>query len=257
MKALIWIISLIFTLGIGERSASAGVVSSVSMGFCSLTHPVAKLKEYRGVIRKACEFQHAQPQRTMICQSNNALCHQKTVLWGYSEHTDTDRAADRRFLKDVKGLALSTRSDINLESSYRLGTYGIRYHAIEFDYRNKNNWRFIALNQDAASNLLYAYTWIVNLPQKIIRHYYYIMNTKQPSLIIDLIISLLLIPVDFAVMAVCTMVGVIYGAITQPINTIIGIPGGLWLGLLSTFHAVVDTIIFIPKAIWATLTIFF
>lgn len=258
MRLLAFVVMLCWSVLAGSAPGQAGAVSTASMAFCGLTHPVAKYREYQGQIRKACEFQHAQPQSSPICQRGSLdLCHQKTVLWGYDQHTDTDRAGERRFLKDVKGLAFTTRSDINLESAYRLGTYGLRYHVVEFDYRNKSDWRFIALNMDATANLVYAYSWTVNVPQKVLGHYAYIMEKKSPLLLIDFVISLVLLPLDFCLMVICTTVGVIYGAITQPINSITGVPGGLWFCALSTWRAVVDTAIYVPRAIWATVTVFF
>lgn len=260
MKIVAFIVVLCWSLMAAPHPAQAeGLVASASMAFCGVTHPVASYRAYTGRIRQACEFQHAQPQSSQICRtgSNMGLCHQKTVLWGYDQHTDTDRAKDRRFLKDVSVLAFSSDSRINLESAYRLGTYGLRYHVVEFDYRKKSEWRFLALNMDATSNLVYAYTWLVNIPQKLISHYYYIMDKKSPLLLIDFVISLFLIPVDLGLMMVFTTVGVLYGGIAQPIDTLLGVPGGLWLCLVSTWHAVAGIVVYGVKAVWATLTVFF
>lgn len=69
-----------------------------------------------------------------------------------------------------------------------LGTWGLSYSIFKHDYNGANS-KLIILDNDGISNMLYTYSYIVNLPQKYINQLAYVIDKGRYGLIIDLILA--------------------------------------------------------------------
>jgi hypothetical protein len=214
---------------------------------CEATHPVEIWSPHQG---RTCVRQHIIQNSSEWCKrpGGEDECNARTVWWSEIRHYYTDYQGGYNgaaggpsksgFVEDEPQFwAFTTDNRYNLLAAYRLGVYGTQWSTLFFDYDRRGNWQFVSFRFDGVSNVLYFWSWLINIPQKTINNAVYVAD-KEPRLLIDVLFEVVMLPFECAVAIAATSVGVIIGTIFHPINTILAIPGGVWLALIAMWQAI-------------------
>jgi hypothetical protein len=198
--------------------------------YCSYSHPA----EYKYPIRQStCEEQH------VIQQQSGGDNVENVVWWSASSHVRTDLWKDKVWENGRPWWVLSFTDDakINLEKAYMLGTFGMSWATYQHSYHGRGDSSLVSLKFDGASNLLYFYSWFINMPQKYINMSAYIVDKQNWHLFVDIIISIFLMFIEGLIAIISTVIGVFAGSIINPVDTLCAIPGAIWLAVETTITA--------------------
>lgn len=226
MRAFIAYILLLFSVEVHADS----VFHSIGRAYCALTHPAELLGNVRN---STCEKQH------VIQQQSNGGHSANTVWWAASDHVRTDVWNDKPWQNNHPWMVLgfSDDNEKNLKKAYMLGTFGVNWSMFQHDYSGKKS-SLIMTDFDGVSNLLYGYSWLINIPQKIINRSAYITDKGHLHLWVDSLLLILVVFLEGAICLFCMVGGAVLGTVFNPIDTILAIPGGLWLAAETTVAAI-------------------
>lgn len=133
----------------------------------------------------------------------------------------------------------------DLNVAYYLGNNFIPYSM--FTYTEGNSY-YLPYHLDAASVLLYGYSWLINLPAK----YFDLLDTYIDNLgndksdhsgiakfvaTFDIIVCILSLFVEFPLAVFNTIAGFFVGLFCHPLISICAIPGMFYFGILTTISA--------------------
>lgn len=134
----------------------------------------------------------------------------------------------------------------NLNIAAKLGEEYFPY-AI-FLYNQRSNWFFLAKQLDAPSVLLYGYSWIINISQKILQQTDTIFKYRHKVVgvnyiqIIDDITNIASLFIEFPLSIFGTISGSIIGIICHPIDSITSILGMIYFIISTTLTAIFGVI---------------
>lgn len=213
--------------------------------YCAITHPV-ELVFKLGKKPSTCEEQH------VIQQQAGGRDEENVVWWPASHHVRTDVAGSKPWERSRPWLVLGFTKDnnINLEKAYMLGTHGISWSLYQHSYNGRGDSGLIAFEFDGVSNLLYGFSWLINIPQKFIHQSAFLIDKGHLHLLIDMVVLIFVLGFEIVLATFTTAIGAIAGTILNPLDTVFAIPGGVWLALETIIAAVFQTI----SAVWSLLT---
>lgn len=133
-----------------------------------------------------------------------------------------------------------------------LGTWGLSYSIFKHDYNGADS-TLIIFDNDGISNVLYSFSYIINLPQKYINQWVYILDKERYSLSIDLVLAIPILIFEIVLAMVMGGIGFITGLILNPIDTIMAIPGGIVYAIDTSITAVWNTVL----GLFRLVTVFF
>lgn len=241
---------------VGVRRERGGLMA-MSMRICESTHPMETWSVVRGVEawktgttyntpqRHVCEKQHVIQQGGLLCAGDlrSKECDWRTVYWPRTLHQYTDSIGERVYQKDSTfDRGITSDNHYDLEAAYKMGAYGVPWSVMFVDYKDKQGLttdergytggrtHFVSLNMDGVSNLVYFWTWIVNIPQKYANLAVHIFNYNDPKLWVDFFVSFLwTVLIDLPLATASTLVGLVGGTVLNPVDTLFAIPGGAYL----------------------------
>ena len=236
--------------------------------YCHITSPMEWLAEEPKA--HTCERQHIIPRTWGPDDDREALrCGVDTLnvaWWPTSWHVRTDSwkggapfgSGDKAWLDSRPwldfGLGSSEEARINLQRAYMMGTYGLTATLVlnSYDENKSHKSKFLFLEFDGMSNLLYGWAWLVNTPQKILNQFAYISDKGWWWTSIDLLLFAFLVwVVEALLLTVATVLGVTIGTLLNPWDTLVAIPSGLLLALETTVWAVFEYALGILRVIWS------
>lgn len=226
-------------------NVSAGTLPhSVGKAYCVITHPAEAIKNLR---RSTCEQQHVIQRQSQGSDIANL------VWWAGSHHVRTDIYGSSPWENNrpTKVLSFTDDNKENLEKAYMLGTYGLTWSLYQHSKNGKGPSNIIAFEFDGVSNLLYGFSWLVNTPQKYVNQMVYLVDERHWWLIIDMIILIFVLAIEMLVALIVTVCGAVTGLLFNPIDTLLAIPGGLWLAVETCFAAIFHLV----GGLWDLLTI--
>jgi hypothetical protein len=241
--------SCLLLLAIGLAGSILNDGSFSSRGFfyesakrmCEITNPAQtwRVLASQGNI---CERQHVVQQQSAYCRANGTECDLRTVYWATWRHNRTDRSRDasgsKPFERDQPYVfGITNDNNINLLAAYKMGTYGTQWHTLFVNYRNPRESRFIPLEFDGVSNIVYFWSWLVNAPQKFINELEYVIWSRNWWSLLDITSGMVFFIPDLILALLSTLVGVLLGTALNPIDTTLAIPSGIWLMLKATWMA--------------------
>lgn len=214
--------------------------------YCNIVNPMESIKPFR---LSTCEEQH------VIQQQSGGTNIDNIVWWSASEHVRTDLWSDKPWANNRPWFVLGFTGDNkdNLEKAYMLGTYGVSYSLFLHPYKGAGESSLIAAKFDGASNILYAWSFIINQPQKQINQLAYIVDKKHWRLLIDWVIGLAVAFIEVIVSILVGMLGAIIGTVFNPLDTLFAIPGAIILGVETIIPAFGQTAMGILRVIEALL----
>lgn len=227
---------ILFILVLFSANAEAASWSyQVGKAYCGITHPTEMVSPIR---RTTCEEQH------VIQQQSGGGNEANTVWWSASSHVRTDVWASKPWENNRPWIVLGFTKDAkkNLEKAYMLGTFGSTWSFFQHGYRGNGESKLIITDFDGVSNLLYGFSWFLNTPQKFLNKTAYIADKGHWSLLIDMGIAVFVLGFEAIAALLTTLVGAVVGTIFNPIDTLLAIPGGLWLLVETTIAAVANYI---------------
>lgn len=234
---------------------------TLSKGYCVITHPV----EWWGTVQKAdenpdirrnatCEKQHIIQQQSSYSYLDNKD-KANTVFWAESYHSRTDRWNDKPWENKHpfwSNAGFTKDASRGLYEAYMLGTWGLSYSIFKHDYNGADS-TLIIFDNDGISNVLYSFSYIINLPQKYINQWVYILDKERYSLSIDLVLAIPILIFEIVLAMVMGGIGFITGLILNPIDTIMAIPGGIVYAIDTSITAVWNTVL----GLFRLVTVFF
>lgn len=231
-------------LGVVGAASADSVAYSAGKLYCNLTHPAEALSPIR---QSTCEEQHVIQQQAGGGHSNNV------VWWSASSHIRTDSWNDRPWQESRPWVVVgfTEEADVNLEKAYMLGTFGNSWSFFQHSYRGSGDSEWIFLEFDGVSNLLYTYSWFVNLPQKYLNKSAYIADKGNWHLVFDMLLAVLVLALEGVFAIFLGVLGVVIGTLLNPIDTVFAIPGGIWLGVETTIAAVAQYLLGVWRLIAA------
>lgn len=157
------------------------------------------------------------------------------------------------------------KSKINLNSSYIAGKYFLPY-AI-FTYDNKSNWYYWAAHSDAPSVILYGYSWLINVPAKILdeidavfKVYANLKGSIYPRsyltnvmLLVDITLCVVSLIIEIPLAIINTLLGAIISLIWHPFDSLCSLLGMLYLfvpATVSSIWGIVANVFLIPYHIF-------
>jgi hypothetical protein len=229
-KYLFIIASVLFS-----GTSFAGIAYSAGKLYCSVTNPVEWISPVR---RSVCEEQHVVQQQSGGGDTTNV------VWWSASEHVRTDIWADKPWESSRPWLVFGFTSDnnTNLEKAYMLGTYGVSFSLFQHSYKGQGDSSLIAAEFDGASNALYAWSFIVNQPQKQINQFAYILDKGHYRLLIDWVLGLGVMALEIVIAVFAGIVGLVIGTVLNPLDTLFAIPSALLLAGETLIPAVLQIV---------------
>lgn len=213
--------------------------------YCAITHPV-EFAFKLGNKRTTCEQQHVIQRQTDGGDIENI------VWWPTSHHVRTDVTGSKPWESARPWLVLGFTGDnnVNLEKAYMLGTHGLSWSLFQHSYNGKGDSSLIAFEFDGISNLLYGFSWLINIPQKFIHQTAFLLDKGHLHLLVDMLILVFVLAFEAVIAIFITVVGAVAGSIMNPVDTLFAIPGGLWLAFETVIAAIFQTV----SAIWSLLT---
>lgn len=157
------------------------------------------------------------------------------------------------------------KSKINLNSSYIAGKYFLPYAV--FTYDNKSNWYYWAAHSDAPSVILYGYSWLINVPAKILdeidavfKIYANLKGSIYPRsylnnvmLLVDIALCVLSLIIEIPLAIINTILGAIISLIWHPFDSLCSLLGMLYLfvpATVSSIWGIVANVFLIPYHIF-------
>lgn len=142
-------------------------------------------------------------------------------------------------------------SQRNLNIAYRLSRHINQYHLFVY---NGKDWAFLPVHMDAASMLLYGFSYLLNTPQRTLSKVNLIWNAGEKeysrltvgnkiAFMIDVVISLLSQVVEIFLALVGTVIGFVVAFICHPINSLCSIGGMFYFLLPVLWSAIAGSIV--------------
>lgn len=230
-------------------------LQEISRRACEVLHPVETLETPDGV--QVCERQHLVRQAGDTCKADSNECDALTAYWSKSDHDYTDRQGESSPYAQDDPWFLSFTDDnrFNMEAAYKAGTYGLDWTVLLVNYNSKSTVAFAPMKFDGVSNLVYGISWLINVPQKFLHQVLYVIQIREPILLIDLLIGLVLLPLQIGLGVAATAAGLVGGSVLNPVDTILAIPGGIMLLVQTVIQAVWELLTCIPQA-WDIVVMF-
>lgn len=216
----------------------------LSKQYCNFTNPVEHIRNLR---RSTCEQQHIIQRQSGGEDTTNA------VYFSGSNHMRTDRWDDKPWenARPWLNLGFTGESRQSLEQAYMLGTYGPSWHFLIHSYNGNGGSAFTAVEFDGVSNFLYGYSWLINIPQRMINKMAYIASPKKYRqsgmdivqhnrfyLIGDFVVAIVVVGFEALLAIVSTIVSTIVGTLFNPVDTLSALLGGLVLVAQTSLIAV-------------------
>lgn len=138
-----------------------------------------------------------------------------------------------------------------------------------FAYRANGDWYYHAKHSNAPAVLLYGYSWLVNIPAKLLRQldavlmvaniedFTGISKVATWTLLIDLIPNILSLLVEIPLAIVNTIIGFFVAFLFNPWDSFCAIPGMIYFLIGTTVNAVLDVLGNCALIIWHTLKLIF
>ena len=165
------------------------------------------------------------------------------MFWTKSNYDYLYNSEKQLFRNDKTTIfGFSNENNYNLELAYKLGTYRTNYSLVLFENSKMNASKFIFINFDGLSNLLYAYSWIINTPQKWLHQVAYNFKTKSYRYLLDDLMWIIFAIIMIFIALIVGIYGSLISLVLHPINTIFVLPCGIWLLLKTTFVGIIQLI---------------
>lgn len=203
----------------------------IGKGYCSLRHPVEAMTSKRTT---TCESQH------VIQQQSGGGNIENTIWISVSEHDYLDRSVDRPWEKERPWFNIG---DANLEKAYMQGVYTRGFHFITYDHLRDGVPTLWAW--DGASHATYAVAATFNVITKELSYLGYQIERwfkKKDTQIIDALIGVVINLVELGLGIAYSMLGIIVGTLFNPIDTLLNIPGAVFLSIEAVVEGVANTI---------------
>lgn len=218
MKSLFRMIRFIILLLIPSNAYA--INKNIGKGYCTLRHPVEFLTGNRNT---TCESQH-------IIQREKGGSHYLNTIWINTHlHDYLDRSSARPWKKQRPMFRLFGSK--NLERSYMLGTWANGFHFVTYDHHGLGKLNLF--RWDAVSHLVYAWTSLINYPQKELNYLLYqisLLASGKKTQILDALLGIFIDFLEVCVGLLYSILGIFIGAIFHPFDTIRNIvPGALLL----------------------------
>lgn len=150
-------------------------------------------------------------------------------------------------------------SQQNLTEAYVGGRYFLPYSVFTYDIFFNDSY-YWARHSDACSVLLYGYSWLINIPAKILNEIDALLSIDRTKkygsgdaqivalskhkfgCFIDIIINICSLVVEIPIAIANTVVGAAIAFVCHPLNSICSILGFIYFGIISTILAVWDIV---------------
>lgn len=161
----------------------------------------------------------------------------------------------------------NNESQRNLNSAYVGGRYFLPYSVFTYEIIS-GDWYYWARHSDAFSVLLYGYSWLINIPAKILneidsliaidksKNYGFgtseiaSLSSHRLACFIDIIINSCSLVFEIPIAIANTIVGTVIALFTHPVDSICSIMGFIYFVILSTVFAIWDIVSDIPLIIY-------
>ncbi len=209
-------------------SNAYAINKSIGKGYCTIRHPVEFLTGNRNT---TCESQH-------IIQREKGGSNYLNTIWINTHlHDYLDRSSQRPWKKKRPMLRLFGSK--NLERSYMLGVWANGFHFVTYDHHGLGKLNLF--RWDGVSHLVYAWTSLVNYPQKELNYLLYqisLLAAGKKTQILDAVIGIFIDLIEVVIGIFYSILGVFIGATFHPFDTIRNIIPGTLLLMTGTAQGV-------------------